>query len=299
MKRATGLMIFIFMLSLSIYSQPDMHKYLNDTRILQREGKYQEALERHIWFYEHALEYAPSMIGVRNSFALSDWKNLGNVYPPAMDSLKETRDKKMEKILTNQFLTIQSSGNDQQIGMLFQDLAAINRELGEDSLTVSFFQSLILLNPETARKCWNVAKETMFKEKQYEIINIYIQNPLNEYLVIKNQYDLNLGYYSNEKAGGIHFKSYNERRFVEQCIRLIQLSYYNNDEKSANEIHKLAKSIINDDLLKEALDAELNKQSGDTFLELYRQKARNDEMADRAAKKKAQLDSLINIEKMR
>jgi len=62
-----------------------MQKYLSDTQQMVREGRYQEALERFVWFHDHALEHEPSaMYGVRLSFALSYWKSLGDVYPPAM-----------------------------------------------------------------------------------------------------------------------------------------------------------------------------------------------------------------------
>lgn len=61
----------------------DMQKYLSDTQEMVRQGKNQEALERFVWFHDHALEHEPAgMYGVRLSFALSYWKALGDVYPP-------------------------------------------------------------------------------------------------------------------------------------------------------------------------------------------------------------------------
>jgi hypothetical protein len=297
MKRITGLIIFICLSSLSIYSQPDMQKYLNDTRVLVKQGKYQEALERHIWFHEHALEYDKAMLGVRTSFALSDWKNLGKVYPPALDSLKKTRDRKMEKILTDQYASIQSSANDQHIGMLFQDMTSINRVLEEDSITVQFFQSLILLNPETAGKCWIYAKEALFNEKRFDILNIYIKSPVNEYREVKNRYLSEVNRDNNIKVARESLKTYSEIRFIEKCTQLIQFSLYNNDEKSAKEIHDEAISIIENDLLRLAIDAELHKQSGATFIDLNKKKSMYDEMAKEVAKMQHQIDSSITQEK--
>ena len=60
----------------------DMQVYLNETQELVRQQRYAEALERFLWFHDHALEHNPGMAGVRLSFALSYWKNLGDVYPP-------------------------------------------------------------------------------------------------------------------------------------------------------------------------------------------------------------------------
>ena len=47
-----------------------MQKYLSDTQEMVRKGKYKEALERFVWFHEHALEHDPAMTGVRLSFAV-------------------------------------------------------------------------------------------------------------------------------------------------------------------------------------------------------------------------------------
>jgi hypothetical protein len=64
---------FLAMLTLSANAE-DMQKYLADTQEMVRQGKHQEALDRFIWFHEHALENDRGMTGVRLSFALSYWK---------------------------------------------------------------------------------------------------------------------------------------------------------------------------------------------------------------------------------
>jgi len=61
-----------------------MQVYLNETNKMVKKGQYKEALQRFIWFNEHALEYDESMTGVRLSFALGYWKELGDIYPPAL-----------------------------------------------------------------------------------------------------------------------------------------------------------------------------------------------------------------------
>src|SRR5689334_9527822 len=92
--------IFIGLLSLTIQAQ-DMQQYLTDTKRMVKEGKYKEALDRYIWFHEHALEHDSAMMGVRLSFALSDWKSLADVYPPAMNALKETRETTTKQLIDN------------------------------------------------------------------------------------------------------------------------------------------------------------------------------------------------------
>ena len=67
--------------------------------IYRKQKKYKEALERYIWFQDHALENDQAMTGVRLSFALSSWKSLADIYPPAMTALKEMRSSKTKAIL--------------------------------------------------------------------------------------------------------------------------------------------------------------------------------------------------------
>src|SRR5690349_21544262 len=73
-------------------ADPDPQQILNEARDDARAKHYEEALEKYVWFHEHALEYRPSMSGVRLSFALSDWVKLGESYPPALVKLREIRD---------------------------------------------------------------------------------------------------------------------------------------------------------------------------------------------------------------
>ncbi|MBK7635169.1 MAG: hypothetical protein IPJ13_13515 [Saprospiraceae bacterium] len=48
----------------------DMQKYLSETKEMVTQKKYKEALERYIWFQDHALEYNKAMSGVRLSFCI-------------------------------------------------------------------------------------------------------------------------------------------------------------------------------------------------------------------------------------
>src|SRR5690349_9740269 len=77
----------------------EMQEYLFKTRDIQAEGNFQEALMRYVWYHEHALEYDRAVYGVRLSFALSYWKELADVYPPALVALKQMRDNKTKILI--------------------------------------------------------------------------------------------------------------------------------------------------------------------------------------------------------
>jgi hypothetical protein len=236
------LLVLIFgFLSCSLNAQ-DMQKYLAETRTLIQEGKNEEALKRCIWFHNHALEYQESMTGVRLSFALSDWKKLGDQYPPALAALKEIRDQKTKKI-------IDSADNPN----LFQDVASINRTLYNNDKTVSLFKSLSEVKPQFAKDCWIFAKPYLFESKSYDIIKKYIGNPMLEFNSIKERFFLLNKIPESITTGRDRLKVNFSNNFVNESINLIQFSVAVKDIKSAKEIQKMALAVVDDYRLKNIL----------------------------------------------
>ena len=222
-----------------------MRKYLSDTKEMVNQGKYKEALERTIWFHEHVLEHDKAMAGVRLSFALSDWKSLGNLYPPAITAFIEMRDRKTRQILDNGG-TLDSFG----------EVTAFNRELGENSKTVELFQTLTQVRPDFAKECWIFAKTPLFDEKRFDIIRNYIGSPLREFNFIKERYEYEIGAYKNDKVGLADIKAVCENQFVENNLQLIQYALAVDDLKSAKEIQQKALSILDDYRLREAIPSD-------------------------------------------
>lgn len=239
--------------SVSVHAD-DMQKYLNDTQALVREGKHQEALDRFLWFHDHALEHQPSMYGVRLSFALSYWKQLGEVYPPALAAMKKTRDDKTGQL-------VQGKGT----AHLFHDVMALNRTLDEDTKTVALFRTLDKDQADMAKQCWNMAKEAVIEAKAYDIVRKYIGNPVREWDKAKEMYDTNRSMYGGKNFGA-HFKGYNENHFVEESVRLIDVALALDDAKAAKEIQEKALAIIDDYRLRDALPKkkEEKAQRGDS-----------------------------------
>src|SRR5688572_13955457 len=86
-----------------------------------KQGKYEEALRHHISFHDNILKTEPAMYGVRLSFALSAWIELGQKYPAALVALKDVRDKKTARL-----------AGGEQSSALFHDVESINQYLGEE-----------------------------------------------------------------------------------------------------------------------------------------------------------------------
>jgi hypothetical protein len=117
----------------------DLQQYLAETRDMVREGMHQEALERFRWFHANALERQPSMAGVRLSHALSYWRSLGDVYPPALAALLDLRDE-----------TVRQLREDPGDRQLFADLIGLNRVLEEERFTIQVFERLLRYDADLA-----------------------------------------------------------------------------------------------------------------------------------------------------
>ena len=163
------ILIFLLVFTNCTYAE-DMMQYMKDTDDLITMEEYEEALERTIWFHNHALEHRSSLYGVRLSFALSSWYEFGKKYPPALDALKTIRANKIESLLTG-------TGNPE----LFHDVIAINRTISEDSKSLDLFRALDSKQPELAKESWHFIKDLVIKSKDHDLINKYIGNMLIEY----------------------------------------------------------------------------------------------------------------------
>lgn len=236
-------LFIMFTLFLSVPLQAeDMQKYLNETQIIVQQGKYEEALERYIWFHEHALEHDKAMYGVRLSFALSYWKQLGDVYPPAKQALIEIRDRK----------TLQLQKGEGNVA-LFHDVTSLNRTLLENNKTIELFEQIDKVNPALAKNCWRIAKDAVIAAGRIDLARKYLGDMAGEFAAVKAMYDRNTALYNNPKIGGERFKKYNENRFVEECLSLIKVAVAIGNLDVAKEIQTKALTVVNDARLRDAI----------------------------------------------
>ena len=212
----------------------DMKEHMFKTDGLIKEGQYEEALERTIWFHNHVLEHRPSMYGVRLSFALNRWYKFGQFYPPALEALVEIRDFKTEQLL---------SGNGNK--NLFHDVSSINRTLNENGRTVILFKALDEGQPKLAKKVWRIAKDKVIQEKEYSIAQKYIKNILKDYDKKEKEFNEEIAR-CNEKERNSQIISIKKEMFADEAIELIYLAIALNKNETAKEIKNRVINIVND-----------------------------------------------------
>lgn len=98
---------------------------------LVREKRYAEALEHYLWCFDHGLEHGVGYGGVRLSFLPSAIARLGEVYPPALEALRERRDAAKKALLDGEGTVNEAA-----------ELAAICRYLDEPGLVLEVYDAL-------------------------------------------------------------------------------------------------------------------------------------------------------------
>ena len=169
MKHLQG-MLLIFLVEVAVADwhppeNPDPRAILKEAREDAISGKFEHALAKHLWFHNNALKYRRSLYGVRLSFALSDWKRLSNVYPPALDKMREVRDKAEEYVQ-----------NGVQAYNYFHDFESLNEQLGDEGDTVRLFVWLDNNKPETAFSVYRLAQPSLIKENKFALAGKYVDH---------------------------------------------------------------------------------------------------------------------------
>ena len=144
--------------------KPDLQKILNAAQSLTDEGSYDDALQHYLWYFDHS-KTDPSQRGVRLSFALSYWIELGRRYPKAKQALIEIRDAD-----TRQF---ENGG----YADLFQEIANINHYLEDDDATVTLFKTIEHRDPQLAQECFGYAESTLLQKCDYATCRKYVGDP--------------------------------------------------------------------------------------------------------------------------
>lgn len=143
---------------------PDLMAILTSGQNDVRAGLHDVALAKFVWFHRNALLIDQAFAGVRLSFALLYWHRLADEYPPAMKALLEARDQ-----AESSFLNAGYRFPD------FQDLAALNRELGDETRTVTIFKQVLESNREAARRVYHVAERALVKQREFELCDPFLE----------------------------------------------------------------------------------------------------------------------------
>ena len=202
---------------------PDPSAIFHEAQADARAKRYGDALAKHLWFHENALTYQPSLYGVRLSFALSAWVSLGQEYPPALQALKEVRDRTGSRIRGG-------SGTHSD----FHDFSSINEVLHEQAATAALFVWLDQNNARMADDVYDIAQPALIYAKQYRLCGKYI-NSQETVQSMRRLYREQLAMVNSGRFGP-DIKAYAERSFTHDASTLVALLVLNDRGPEADDI---------------------------------------------------------------
>jgi hypothetical protein len=189
------------------------------------QGKYEEALRHHISFHDTILKTEPAMYGVRLSFALSSWVDLGKKYPVALTALKDIRDNK----------TVRLAGGKESVE-LFHDVESINEHLGEEAATVSLFKTIEGKSPAFARKVLTIAEDALVHGKEYKLARKYMGDPATVLASAKRLYEQDMKYAQRNPGSDQSSERAFRNIFTGRILSLITILRNTDDEARAKQI---------------------------------------------------------------
>ena len=243
--------------------KPDVSKIWNDARDLMEQGQYEEALQRHLWYFNHALEYDPGQTGVRLSFALSQWVELGRRYPKAKLALLEIRDHDAQLLASGQ-----------GYARLFQDVDAINNYLGQEDATLALFKTMYANDPKLASECFYYAENLLLKKGEYELLFKCVGDPQAHFESARRGFEVQIE--SQQRRAEMRkqhpmpagvpappdFGKLATNNFVRQVCKLVEILVATGHQSDAEKIQNEAVAVLDDARLKAAVtDAEKKTQS--------------------------------------
>jgi len=152
--------------TICIVNETEATKVLREARQLVKSEQYAAALEKYIWFHDHALDFDRALAGVRLSYAILEWVDLGEVYPPARDALERVRDAKTESLTQGTYEV-----------MLFHDVTSINRAFGQVERTCDLFKIIADADRSFAEKVFRIALESLVRTKEFVLARSVMPDP--------------------------------------------------------------------------------------------------------------------------
>ncbi len=208
---------------------------LTDAQVYADRGKFEKSLERHVWYHENALKYQPSLYGVRLSFALGDWGELGKSYPPAIDKMIEIRDESYDRFVNH-------NGPES----LFHDVCSINEQLGTESLTIQLFAQLAESNPKKARQAFRFVDDLLIVENRFGLFSQFGDSKSHLKQVIASRRDMLSHFAKHPYPSSSEMIDRENEALVETVLKLAAMAVEKGDLALAKDLKAMAHKEVPD-----------------------------------------------------
>jgi len=225
--------------------KPNVSEILQEAKRLTDSGRYEEALQRHIWYHNHALEIQPSQVGVRLSFALSYWTELAQRYPKAKEALNEILDQ-----------GTQAFAKGEGRFALFMEVSAINRQLGRQKETLVLFESIQSQDPKLARQCYGSAEDLLVENGEYALCESFIPDFQKRFETLSAGWQRTLSD-RNPEANRTSLREHVQRTFIKDTRKLVEILVGVSRNTEAEAIRDQGVALLDEPEMRSAMtDAE-------------------------------------------
>lgn len=220
---------------------PDPSEILQSAVFDRKNGQYAQALQKHLWYHHNALNNpADGQGGVRLSFAIGYWHELGSAYPPAMDAFIGTRNKAEVQVrLADDF-------------QAFRDAAAFNEQLDENPRTVELFLEMARKSEETAYRNYHVAERYLIAEKRYRECNPFLE-PEKRMAMVARMCEAERWLGATNSNQPRRTPAVVSLHAINNVLCLIALLVLNDRQTEADQVQATAVQLIDDEHFRESL----------------------------------------------
>jgi len=223
-------------------NETDPRKVLREARQLVKSEQYAAALEKYTWFHNHALDFDGALAGVRLSYAILEWVDLGEVYPPAREALERVRDAKTESLTQGTYDV-----------RLFHDVASINRAFGHVERTRDLFKTIADADRSVAEKFFRIALESLVDTKEFSLARSFMPDPQKQ--IEQFAMPFKFGRQSTPSVSS-EFQEAQEvfvRIYIKNVSRILQVFLGVGEENVANHLRHYALECVADAQLRDRI----------------------------------------------
>jgi len=220
-----------------------------------QEKRYEDALAKHLWFHEKSKDY-PALAGVRLSYALGQWLELGKVHPAALDKMKSLRDQ----------LEIDIAKDSKSDFVKLMDLFAFNRTLGDSKRNVAIFVTLDAQSSPLTKQAFILTFGTLVTHQEFKLAGKYL-NSEDYYATALSNYQFHQKFAADKpKANADRLLNYARESFINKSSTAVAVLVKNNREAEAKKMaDAAAKELTTPEFkaqLEKAFKGEPPKQMG-------------------------------------
>jgi hypothetical protein len=229
--------------------KPSPSAILREASADARAGRYEDALAKHLWYHENAEKFDSGQTGVRRSFALSYWYNLGADYAPALAKFEETREGARKNVLEGK--------HSKHVWNAFADYASMSEQLGEEQKIAELFLELRDKNEKHAKRVYHLAERALVDAERFDVCGEFLDAKRAMEREIKG-YEMNLKF-AKEREGehGERLRDFGEQKFRHDAATIVVILAKNGKTDEAKELAQQARDAWDDKQLNEALDQAL------------------------------------------